>query len=180
MVQSSSIQSISPEHFRQMQQDTNCVVVDVREAAEYAAGCESGTCNWPLSNLSAERVAQLVTEHNVAPDKTVVLLCARGMRARQAADQLRQLLPNPLAVVEGGRAALNPLPAGAPMSIERQVRVAAGSLVLLGVLLGWLIHPLLIGISAFVGAGLVFAGVTDWCGMAMLLMKMPWNQPKVK
>ncbi len=62
------------------------------------------------------------------------------------------------------------------MSLERQVRIAAGSLVLTGILFGWLVHPAFFGLSAFVGAGLVFAGVTDTCGMGMLLSKMPWNQ----
>ncbi|MEZ5539220.1 MAG: rhodanese-like domain-containing protein [Pseudomonadales bacterium] len=178
MTQPSSIESISTARFRELQQSPDCFVIDVREIAEYAAGCESGSCNWPLSNLSAEKVAELVQANQLSPDKKLVLLCARGMRARQAAEKLQALVPNPLLVVEGGRAALHPLPAGAPLPIERQVRIAAGSLVLLGVLLSWLIHPAFIGISAFVGAGLVFAGVTDWCGMAMLLMKMPWNQPK--
>jgi len=62
------------------------------------------------------------------------------------------------------------------ISLERQVRIAAGSLVLLGVVLGWLVHPACIGLSAFVGAGLVFSGVTDTCGMGMILAQMPWNQ----
>jgi hypothetical protein len=62
------------------------------------------------------------------------------------------------------------------ISLERQVRIAAGLLVLLGALLGWLVHPALVGLSAFVGAGLVFAGVTDTCGMGLLLARMPWNQ----
>lgn len=61
------------------------------------------------------------------------------------------------------------------MSLERQVRIAAGSLVLLGVGLSF-VHLYMIGLSAFVGAGLVFAGVTDTCGMGMLLARMPWNQ----
>ena len=68
-----------------------------------------------------------------------------------------------------------PLPPSSP-TIERQVRIAAGSLVLLGVIGGWVLHPAFTGISAFVGAGLVFAGITDWCGMGLLLMKMPWNR----
>jgi hypothetical protein len=59
--------------------------------------------------------------------------------------------------------------------LERQVRIGAGLLVLLGIALGALVHPACYAISAFVGAGLVFAGVTDWCGMAMILAKMPWN-----
>jgi hypothetical protein len=60
--------------------------------------------------------------------------------------------------------------------LERQVRIAAGSLVLIGAMLGWFVHPYWIGLSAFIGAGLVFAGITDTCGMAMLLSRMPWNQ----
>ena len=56
------------------------------------------------------------------------------------------------------------------------VAIAAGLLVLLGVLLGFLAHPALFGLSAFVGAGLVFAGITDFCGMGLLLAKMPWNR----
>jgi Protein of unknown function (DUF2892) len=62
------------------------------------------------------------------------------------------------------------------ISLERQVRIAAGLLVVLGSLLGWFVHPAFIGLSAFVGAGLLFAGITDTCGMGMLLARMPWNQ----
>jgi hypothetical protein len=64
------------------------------------------------------------------------------------------------------------------MSLERQVRIAAGSLVLLGVVLGFTIHPAFFGLAGFVGAGLVFAGITDTCGMGMLLARMPWNQDR--
>jgi len=69
--------------------------------------------------------------------------------------------------VEGG---------GNAISIERQVRIAAGLLVFFGVLLGVWVHPGFLAISAFVGAGLAFAGITDTCGMAMMLAKMPWNR----
>ena len=62
------------------------------------------------------------------------------------------------------------------MSVERQVRIAAGSLVLIGAVLGYFYDPRFIGLSAFVGSGLVFAGITDTCGMGMILAKMPWNQ----
>ena len=62
------------------------------------------------------------------------------------------------------------------MSLERQVRIAAGSLVLVGVLGGTLMHPYFYGLSGFVGAGLVFAGVTDTCAMGMMLARMPWNK----
>jgi hypothetical protein len=62
------------------------------------------------------------------------------------------------------------------ISLERQVRIGAGTLVLMGVVLGWWVHPAFFGLAAFVGAGLVFAGVTDWCGMGMALARMPWNR----
>lgn len=62
------------------------------------------------------------------------------------------------------------------LSLERQVRIAAGILVLIGVMFGWIFHPAFFGISAIVGAGLVFAGITDSCAMGMMLAKMPWNQ----
>ena len=64
------------------------------------------------------------------------------------------------------------------ISLERQVRIAAGLLVLVAVTLGWLVHPAFLGLAAFVGAGLVFAGVTDTCGMGLLLARMPWNRVK--
>jgi predicted branched-subunit amino acid permease len=65
------------------------------------------------------------------------------------------------------------------ISLERQVRIVAGSLVLIGVLLGWFVHRGFFGLSAFVGAGLVFAGITDFCGMGLLLAKLPWNKRKI-
>ncbi len=83
--------------------------------------------------------------------------------------------------VEGGTQAWDQ--AGLPvvrgqqaMSLERQVRIAAGSLVVLGSALGAFVSPYWIGLAAFVGAGLVFAGITDTCGMGMLLARMPWNK----
>src|SRR6478735_8859858 len=153
-----AINRISAEQFRACQHSPDYCVIDVRDQNEYAGNAEPSSCNWPLNNISAETVAGFVKERGLLPGQTIVLLCARGMRAGMAAEKLANLLPNPIVVVEGGHAAL--APAAAPMSIERQVRIAAGSLVLLGVLGGLLVHPAFIGISAFVGAGLIFAGVT--------------------
>ncbi|MFA5057319.1 MAG: DUF2892 domain-containing protein [Opitutaceae bacterium] len=67
---------------------------------------------------------------------------------------------------------------GPPISLERQVRITAGSLVVIGVLLGWFVHRGFYGLSAFIGAGLVFAGITDICGLCVLLAKLPWNKRK--
>jgi len=80
-----------------------------------------------------------------------------------------------LACVEAG---LSVVRGKKSISLERQVRIAAGLLVLSGAVLGWLVHPAFIGLSAFVGAGLVFAGVTDTCGMGLMLARMPWNRVK--
>ena len=95
--------------------------------------------------------------------KKVVIICRSGNRAKQAAATLAAAgLP-----VNRGQAGL---------SLERQVRIAAGVLVLSGVVLGTWVHPAFYGLSGFVGAGLIFAGVTDWCGMGLLLARAPWNQ----
>ena len=64
----------------------------------------------------------------------------------------------------------------APLELMRQVQIAAGSLILAGVLLGWLVAPAFFALAAFVGAGLTFAGATGFCGMARLLAAMPWNR----
>jgi Flp pilus assembly protein TadB len=111
----------------------------------------------------------------------VYLLCASGQRAAKASEQLQGDLDNQLVIVEGGMNALKELGidlakgSGNIISLERQVRIAAGSLVVLGVILGFAVNPGFYGLSAFVGAGLVFAGVTDSCGMGMVLARMPWN-----
>jgi len=68
--------------------------------------------------------------------------------------------------------------AGQGISLARQVRISAGALVVAGVALGWFVHPGFYGLSAFVGAGLVFAGITDICGLCLLLAKLPWNKDK--
>lgn len=174
----STIKKISAEQFRACQKDPAHCVIDVRDRQEYAAGSEASVC-WPVSEINGETISEFVKEQKLSPDQTVVLLCARGMRASQAADKLRPLIPNPIAVVEGGHAALAIASGSTPnMSIERQVRIAAGALVLVGAIGSAVWHPALIFLSAFVGAGLMFAGITDWCGMGLLMMKMPWNRIK--
>jgi rhodanese-related sulfurtransferase len=173
-----SIKKISAEEFRACQKDPAHCVIDVRDLNEFSAGSEASVC-WPVNEINGESTSKFIREQKLSPDKTVVLLCARGMRAAQAADKLRQLIPNPIAVVEGGHAALAATSGKKQMmSIERQVRIAAGSLVLIGIAGSFLLHPLLILISVFIASGLVFAGITDWCGMGLLMMKMPWNRIK--
>jgi rhodanese-related sulfurtransferase len=152
-----------------------CQLVDVREFAELRAVFIPQALHAPLSAFA---------RHTPSIDRgrPVYLLCASGKRSTMAAEQLQALGHPDVRVVRGGLQAC--LAAGLPVergsgrvwSLERQVRFVAGSLVLSSSLLAAFVHPAFIGVAAFVGAGLVFAGISDTCGMAMLLARMPWNQ----
>lgn len=109
------------------------------------------------------------------------LICKGGSRGANACHKFSVAGYSNVANVDGGMEAC--LAAGLPVirgkrtvSLERQVRIAAGLLVLIGAVFGYFWNPIFISLSAFVGAGLMFAGITDTCGMAMLLSRMPWNQ----
>ena len=154
------------------------LLLDVRSPGEFRSGRVQGAVNLPLENVAAESVRALLVGND---QKTVVLLCASGGRARTAAKKLEASGLKTL-VVQGGTNSCQQagLPmdkdAGGVISIERQVRIAAGTLVFGGVMLGANVHPGFYGLSAFVGAGLVFAGVTEWCGMGLLIARAPWNK----
>jgi rhodanese-related sulfurtransferase len=154
-------------------------LIDVRSPAEFGAVHAEGAQNVPLDQLDAETCKGLATANPDGP--ALGLICKSGARAATAADRFREAGIDQVQVVRGGTDAW--LAAGLPvvrgaahMSLERQVRIAAGSLVLIGLGLGLGVHPGFLGISGFVGAGLVFAGITDTCGMGLLLARMPWNQ----
>ena len=151
------------------------LLLDVRTPAEYGELHIPGSTLMPLDRLDAAKVTE------AAAGRPCVLVCRTGRRAEDARRKLAAAGGAPLAVLEGGVTAWDaaglPVVRGkAAISLERQVRIAAGSLVLAGAILGSTVHPLFYGLSAFVGAGLVFAGLTDWCGMGLLLARMPWNQ----
>jgi rhodanese-related sulfurtransferase len=118
-------------------------------------------------------------------NEPLYVICRSGSRGQKACEQFQKAGFTNVQNVDGGTLAC--IDAGLPVvrgrkaiSLERQVRIAAGSLVLAGVL-GSFVHPAAIGLAAFVGAGLIFSGITDTCGMGMLLARMPWNQcPAVK
>ena len=172
-------QTVSPvEVVNAWSQGTNAQLIDVRTPVEYAEVHAEGARLIPLDKLDPEAV---ISARNGSADEPLYFICKSGSRSAKAVEKFRAAgFPNAISV-EGGTTAWEQ--AGLPVvrgtrkviSLERQVRIAAGMLVLLGVVVGWLVHPAFFGLSAFVGAGLVFAGVTDWCGMGMLLAKMPWN-----
>lgn len=146
-------------------------LIDVRTPAEFGSVHIEGSQLMPLDRLRPDEVRC----------EECVIVCRSGKRAEQAMNQLKAAGCENLRILEGGVLAWEqaglPVNRGkAVLSLERQVRVAAGLLVLVGVILGATVHPGFYGLAAFVGAGLTFAGLTDWCGMAMLLAKAPWNQ----
>jgi rhodanese-related sulfurtransferase len=149
-------------------------LLDVRTPVEFAEVHVPQARNVPLDELQPGAL-------QISKDQPVYLLCRSGQRATKAADKLAQAGFQPILITGGTLAWIDanlPVTRGQSkvMSLERQVRIVAGSLVLLGVVLGWFVHRGFFGLAAFVGAGLVFAGVTDFCGMGLLLARLPWNR----
>lgn len=153
-------------------------LIDVRTPAEFGEVHLEIARNIPLDQLDVKAVMQNRGNNSNQP---LYVICRSGGRGRQACEKFVQAGYTNVVNIDGGTLAC--VEQGLPvvrgkkvMSLERQVRIAAGSLVLTGAICGWLVHPAFIGLSGFVGAGLVFAGITDTCGMGMLLARMPWNQ----
>jgi rhodanese-related sulfurtransferase len=150
-------------------------LLDVRTPMEFAEVHVPQARNVPLDEL---RPAAL----QLPKEQPIYLLCRTQQRATNAAEKfIREGFTQPVVVAGGTQAWVEanlPVERGVAkvISLERQVRIAAGSLVLIGVLLGWFVHRAFFGLAAFVGAGLVFAGTTDFCGMGLLLARMPWNK----
>jgi len=151
------------------------VLIDVREPDEYAREHIPGSRLVPLSGFDP---SDFPRDH----EKIGVFHCNSGTRTEQAANQILQTGFAEIYHLDGGiqgwkKAGLPiNLNRKMPISIMRQVQITAGSFVVLGVVLAVLISPWFMALSAFVGAGLVFAGTTGLCGMANFLAMMPWNQ----
>ena len=154
-------------------------LLDVRSPAEHAEIHVPDVHLVPLGQLDATKLASV---NGFAKDQPFYIICRSGNRAKQAAEKLEKSGYQQCSVVEGGTVAW--AEAGLPVdrgtskviSLERQVRIAAGAIVVIGVLLAHFVNPAFIWLSGFIGAGLAFAGITDWCGMGMLIAKLPWNQ----
>lgn len=171
-----TLPALTPAEARTRLAAGRAVLVDIREADEFARSHIPGARSVPLSGWDGAALPAGAGE--------VIFTCRSGMRTAGACDRLAARVSGPAYVLEGGldgwRAAGLPVAtdARAPLELMRQVQIAAGSLVLLGVVLGFLVAPGWFGLAAFVGAGLTFAGATGFCGMARLLMFAPWNRPR--
>jgi len=172
---SAPLPTISPERARRMLQD-GAVLIDIREADEHAREHIPGARSRPLSSSASP----LTTPNDAA----VIFHCRSGMRTASAEDRLAAgVMPACQAyILEGGLDAWKKagLPVATdrsqPLEMQRQVQIGAGSMALAGVLLGFLVSPWFFAISGFVGAGLIVAGATGFCGMARLLAHAPWNR----
>jgi rhodanese-related sulfurtransferase len=173
-----SITTISPRQLYDIAQAGRSVeLIDVRTPVEFREVHVSFARNVPLDQLDGATMA--VGRSGAA--EPLYVICQAGARGKQACEKLLAAGYTKAVNVEGGtqawdEAALPVVRGQKAVSLERQVRIAAGALVLIGSLLGYFAHPYWIALPAFVGAGLVFAGISNTCGMGMLLAKMPWNQ----
>lgn len=173
------VNTISCQEFVQRyRKDPHLLMVDVRSPAEYRTRHVQGAHSLPLVSISARCLRKL----QARPQQPVYLLCRSGGRAVQAASKLQSQDEDLVTfVVEGGTEACeNDLPVAssgrAVLAMDRQVRIAAGSLVVLGFILGIGVHANFHWLSAAIGAGLIISGVQNSCLMARVLAIMPWNK----
>lgn len=178
--QISLIENIKPKAAQDLVSGNSKIkFLDVRSKSEYSDKRIKDSINIPINELAA-KIGDLIKD-----EQSYVVVCQSGNRATIAADMLLQAGMAGIKVLQGGL--INWQKDGLPIiketsviSLERQVRIIAGSLVLLGIALAHLINPAYIFISVFVGCGLIFAGITDNCLMGILLMKLPYNKKLYK
>jgi rhodanese-related sulfurtransferase len=173
------VQTITPQEFEDLRRRGRAVdLIDVRTPVEYREVHAEPARSVPLDRLDPRAVMEA---RNGTKDEPLYTICRSGSRGRQACEAFHAAGFANVVNVEGGTLAWEqdglPVVRGKKaVSLERQVRIAAGSLVVLGTALGAFVHPAFLGLAGFVGAGLVFAGITDTCGMGMMLARMPWNR----
>jgi rhodanese-related sulfurtransferase len=174
--------SIAPEQLHQrMQSDRPATVVDVRSQAEYRAGHVRGATSVPLDEMDTSDLIGQTGNPSAGSDQPLYLTCHSGLRAQQAAEKLHSAGYDNIVLLQGGTEAWEK--SGLPMrrignaiSLERQVQITIGTLLILKVVFGFTVHEVFFVLAALIGAGLITAGVTRWCGMARLISRMPWNQ----
>jgi rhodanese-related sulfurtransferase len=171
-----SLPTIKPSEARRLL-DSGALLFDIREADEHAREKIPGARHLPLSKLDEADLA-------VHQGKLVILHCKSGARTKANAPRLAGKFGETCEafIVEGGLDAWRKtgLPVvsdrNQPLELQRQVQIGAGTLALVGTLLGLFVSPWFFAVPAFVGAGLITAGLTGFCGMARILMRAPWNR----
>lgn len=150
------------------------LLIDVREPAEHRTESIEGACLIPLAEMKIEKLPSI--------KRPIVIHCRSGNRSAEACTKLLATDPSlDVYSLEGGivawqQAGFSVKKSGSNvLPLDRQTQIAVGTIAFLGTILGTLINPAFYILPGFIGAGLMFAGITGWCGMAKLLAKMPWN-----
>ena len=171
-----SVKNIDAKTLKKWLENNEAVVVDVREPAEHEAEKIRGSNLLPLANVCKKLLP-------FYENKKLVLHCRGGKRSLSACQKLINEDPNlEIYNLEGGISAWSA--AGCEiktsgkffLSLDRQVQLTIGAGVLIGSVFGYFISPNFFLLSAFFGAGLIFAGLSGYCGLAVLMAKMPWNK----
>lgn len=174
-----SLSTITPRQLAERCQPGKSIeLIDVRTPVEFREVHLNNARNVPLDQVNP---AQLMQARGGSQAEPLYIICRSGSRGQQACEKFLKAGFSNVINIEGGTLAC--VEAGLPvtrgpkaMSLERQVRIAAGLMVFVGVVLGFFFHQAFLGLAGFVGVGLVFAGITDTCGMGLILAQMPWNK----
>jgi rhodanese-related sulfurtransferase len=173
------IKTISARELNELlQKSPDHDVLDVRTPAEFREAHALPANNVPLDSLDP---LSFLSSRNGRAGQPVFVICRTGSRAQKACEKFIKVGFDNVYSVEGGTEGwissdLPVVRGEKTISLERQVRIAAGSLVLVGAVLAFFVNLNWIWLAGFIGAGLVFAGLTDTCGMGLFLAKMPWNR----
>lgn len=169
---------LSPKEAKSLLDEQKGVLIDIRTVGEAVSEFLPGSLFLPFDLVNKQRLEDL----GVA-DKTPILVCRSDVRARQAAETLAQEMDG-VTVLDGGitqwKASNLPVNQGhKAIPLDRQVLVGAGSMMFLFTVLGFLISPYFFALNIFMAGGMVFAGLTGACGMARILIMMPWNKSPI-
>jgi len=170
------IKSIDVKTLKSWLSNNEAIIVDVREPAEHEAESIPGSTLIPLGKMCKQA---LPDTHG----KKLVVHCHLGGRSMTACEKLLAEDPNlEIYNLQGGMKAWTEVGETIQASVrfflplDRQVQTTIGGFILIATLLAWLISPWFLVISGFLGLGLIFAGLTGFCGLAVLMAKLPWNQ----
>ena len=170
------LEMVSPQEALAItEKDSRAKLLDVRSALEYSQIHIKDSVNVPIDMISSK-----INELSQS-EQSYIVLCRSGTRSPMAADMLIQSGLHGVRVMEGGmtrwqKEKLPVIKGEGGISLERQVRVIAGSMILFGIAMSWFVHLAFIFVCVFVGSSLIYAGLSDNCMMGMLLMKLPYNK----
>jgi len=173
------MKTVAPRQANEWIESGEAVLIDVREPDEFRGEHIATALSLPLS-----KIGDLREVLNVPKGRRVIFQCLKGSRGAQACERVARMESGyEIYNLDGGISAwkamgLPIVGAASPrLTIFRQVQIVVGSLVSLSVLAGFFLNPTGFAIAGLLGAALVFAGMSGWCGMAVLLNHMPWNRP---